>query len=122
MDALARVCCPDGGCGGAVAAHGQPTHEATCEAVRAATLHWLLPALLDAVLTAPVGEAAAAVKAVVGSAVPLLAALCASGESVAGAVMERCKRACGIAALLWAVSHIPGGRAPPRDPSDAIIV
>lgn len=24
--------------------------------------------------------------------------------------------------LLWAVSHIPGGRAPPRDPSDAIVV
>ena len=24
--------------------------------------------------------------------------------------------------LLWAVSHIPGGRASPRDPSDAIIV
>ena len=35
---------------------------------------------------------------------------------------KRCKRACGIAALLWAVSHIPGGRAPPRDPSDAIVV
>ena len=36
---------------------------------------------------------------------------------------KRCKRACGIAAVdLWAVSHIPGGRAPPRDPSDAIIV
>ena len=25
---------------------------------------------------------------------------------------KRCKRACGIAAVVWAVSHIPGGRAP----------